>query len=231
MSDKHKETELDIDATLMETTHKVEEFYIKNKKNILTVAGVILGLIVLYVTYTKFYIEPKQIEAQNAIFPAQAWFEIDSFDLALNGKGDKQGFIAIADEYGMTKTGNLAHYYAGVCFMQKGDFANAIEHLEDFSTDNKLVGPMAEGLLGDAYSETNDLSKAVKHYLKAASMSKNKLTSPIFLKKAGLVYEEQKEWGNALDVYEKIKTDYPESTEANDIDKFVARAKAAKENS
>lgn len=215
----------------METTHKVEEFYIKNKKNILTVAGVILGLIVLYVTYTKFYIEPKQIEAQNAIFPAQAWFEIDSFDLALNGKGDKQGFIAIADEYGMTKTGNLAHYYAGVCFMQKGDFTNAIEHLEDFSTDNKLVGPMAEGLLGDAYSETNDLSKAVKHYLKAASMSKNKLTSPIFLKKAGLVYEEQKEWGNALDVYEKIKTDYPESTEANDIDKFVARAKAAKENS
>ncbi|MES2655336.1 MAG: tetratricopeptide repeat protein [Bacteroidota bacterium] len=231
MSEKHKESELDIDATLMETTHKVEEFYHDNKKNILIVGGVILGAILLYVCYNKFYVEPKQKEAEVAIYPAQAWFEMDSVDLALNGKGDKLGFIAIADEFGMTKTGNLAHYYAGACYMQKGDFTNAIEQLEDFKTDNKLVGPLAEGLLGDAYSETNDYSKAVKHYTKAASMGKNKLTSPIFLKKAGLVYEEQKEWGNALDMYEKIKSEYPESTEATDIDKFIAKAKASKENS
>jgi hypothetical protein len=50
------------------------------------------------------------------------------------------------------------------------------------------------------------------------------------LKKAGLVYEEQKEYGNALDVYEKIKADYSDATEAQDIDKYISRAKAAKEN-
>jgi hypothetical protein len=31
-------------------------------------------------------------------------------------------------------------------------------------------------------------------------------------------------------MYEKIKSDYPESTEAGDIDKFVERAKANNEN-
>ena len=115
--------------------------------------------------------------------------------------------------------------------MQKGEFANAIEQLEDFSTDNKLIGPLAVGLLGDAYSETNDFDKAVKNYTKAANMSKNKLTAPIFLKKAGFIYEEQKDWGNALSMYEKIKNDYPDASEASDIDKYIARAKAAKESS
>lgn len=229
MSEKHKESGLDLDATLMETTHKVEDFYHKNKKNIITALVVILVAVLGYVGFTKFYLEDKEKAAQVAVFPAQAWFEVDSFDLALNGKGDKLGFLAIADEFGMTKTANLAHYYAGVCYMQKGDFANAIAQLEDFSTDNKLVGPLAIGLLGDAYSETNDFDKAIKNYTKAANMSKNKLTAPIFLKKAGLVYEEQKDWSNALSMYEKIKNDYSDASEATDIDKYIAHAQAAKE--
>ncbi len=230
MSEKHKESGLDLDATLMETTHKVEDFYHKNRKNILIALGVIVVAVVGYWSFTKFYLEDKEKSAQIAVFPAQAWFEVDSFNLALNGDGKgKLGFIEIANEFGMTKTGNLAHYYAGVCYMQKGEFANAIEQLEDFSTDNKLIGPLAVGLLGDAYSETNDFDKAVKNYTKAANMSKNKLTAPIFLKKAGFIYEEQKDWGNALSMYEKIKSDYPDATEASDIDKFIARAQAAKD--
>jgi tetratricopeptide (TPR) repeat protein len=230
MSEKHKDSGLDIDATIMETTHKVEHFYHDNKKNINIVGGIILGVIAIYFLFTKYYLEPKEKEAQVAIFPAQAWFEIDSFDLALNGKGDKLGFLAIADDFKMTKTANLSHFYAGVCYMQKGDFANAIAQLEDFDTDNKLMGPIATGLLGDAYSESNDFDKAIKNYTKAANMSKNKLTAPIYLKKAGLVYEEQKDWSNAVTMYEKIKNDYRESTEANDIDKYLERAKANKEN-
>jgi len=230
MTKKQNGSGLDLDATLMETTHKVEDFYHKNKKNIFTATVIILVAVVSYFGFTKFYLEDKEKDAQIAIFPAQAWFEVDSFNLALNGDGKgKLGFLDIANDFGMTKTANLAHYYAGVCYMQKGEFANAIEQLEDFSTDNKLVGPLAIGLLGDAYSETNDFDKAVKNYTKAASMSKNKLTSPIFLKKAGLIYEEQKDWGNALTMYQKIKNDYSDASEASDVDKYIARAQSAKD--
>ena len=34
MSEKNKDSGLDIDATIMETTHKLERFYHENKKNI-----------------------------------------------------------------------------------------------------------------------------------------------------------------------------------------------------
>jgi len=174
--------------------------------------------------------EPKEKEAQSAMFQAQNWFEKDSFAVALSGQGEAMGFEQIAENYGLTKAGNLAHYYAGVCCMKTGKFDAAVEHLESFSSDNALVGPIAAGLLGDAYVENGNLDKAGSQYMKAGNLNKNKITSPIFFKKAGMVFEETKEFKKAVDAYEKIKFDFTESQEASDIDKYITRASAAASN-
>jgi len=221
---EEKNAELELDHQLIETTHKVESFYNNYKKQINIGVLVVLIAVGGYFGFNRFYLEPLEKEAQAALFPAQTLFELDSINGAL------QGFEAVASDYGLTKAGNLAHYYAGVCYMRKGEYQNAVDHLDKFSTNNELVGPMAIGLKGDAYVELNDLSKGANLYMKAASASKNKLTAPIFLKKAGLAFEELKEYSDAVGAYEKIKNDYSESTEAQDIDKYIARATAAKGN-
>jgi len=46
----------------------------------------------------------------------------------------------------------------------------------------------------------------------------------MFLKKLGLVYENEKDFKNAVDAYTKIKTQYPESQEAVMIDEYIERA-------
>jgi predicted negative regulator of RcsB-dependent stress response len=221
---EEKKAELELDNTLIETTHKVESLYITYKKQINMGLLVVLLAVGGYFGFNQFYLTPLEKEAQAAIFPAQTLFEQDSINAAL------QGFESVADEYGLTKAGNLAHYYAGVCLMRKGEFQNAIDHVDKFSTDNELVGPLAIGLKGDAYVELNDLSKGAGLYMKAAAASKNKLTAPIFLKKAGLAFEELKEYGDAVSAYEKIKNDYSDAQESQDIDKYIARATAAKGN-
>lgn len=230
MTNKEKGPILGIDNTILGTSYKIEGFYQKFSKiiNILLIA--IAGIVALYFAYKYWILEPQEREAETAVFQAQNWFESDSFDLALNGQGDKLGFLAIADEFGATEAGNLSHYYAGICYMNKKEFENAIEQLEDFDTDNEMIGPMAEGLLGDANSEINDMENALKHYLNAANMVKNNLTTPMFLKKAALVCEEQKEFGKALSNYQRIKNDFPRSKEFSDIDKYIARANAANES-
>jgi tetratricopeptide (TPR) repeat protein len=228
MTDKKENSELDLDKTLVETTHKVEHFYHQYKKQINYGIIAVLAIVAIYVAYNRFYLAPLEDEAQKESFNAQRYFEMDSFNLALHGNDKFKGFEAIADEYGLTKIGNLAHFYAGICNLRMGKYDDAIEHLNDFSTGNELLGPLTEGALGDAYVESGDLEKGVKHYMKAAKMSSNKLTSPVFYKKAGLVYEELKEYGSALDVYNRIKKDYVESQEAQDIDKYIARAETLK---
>lgn len=81
-------------------------------------------------------------------------------------------------------------------------------------------------MLGDSYSELKDYNKAITFYKKAVDKNKNSFTSALFLKKLGLVYEEQKEYKSAAEAYKKIKTDFPESAEAASVDAYIARAEA-----
>ena len=85
MTDK-KNDNLDLDAALANTTHKVEDFYTKNKKNINTGILVLVVAVAGYFGLKQFYFEPREQEAQVEIFKAQQMFDVDSFNMALKGK-------------------------------------------------------------------------------------------------------------------------------------------------
>lgn len=199
------------------------------EENYKIVSGVVIGIIVVVLGvfgYMKYVQEPRETEAQAQIFPAQRYYEMDSLNLALNGDGNSMGFLAIADEYGSTKAGNLAHYYSGYCYLKMGDFDNAIAQLEEFSSKDEILSCMAIGGIGDAYLEKGDQETALKKYLEASENKDNSFTTPMFLMRAGLVYELQSKWDESLKLYQRIKKDYPKSFEANEIDKYIARAEA-----
>jgi tetratricopeptide (TPR) repeat protein len=207
-----------------EAFSKTEQFIEQNQKIILIVIGVIIVAILGFFGFKRFYLAPREKEAQGQMFMAQKYFEQDSLKKALNGDGQYLGFLAIIDEYGMTKSSNLSHYYAGMCFLKLGQFENAVEQLKKFSGGDKVIGPLAKGGLGDAYVELKDISKGIGYYTDAADQSKNEFLSPYFLMKAGMGYTELGEFENALKVYKKIKEDYPRSAEARDMEKYIAFA-------
>jgi len=211
-----------------ETLTKTEQFIFNNQKNISVVVLIILVAIIGYFAYNKYYMAPKSMEASKQMFAAQRYFEIDSLDKALYGDGNNLGFLDIIDEYSMTKPGNLANYYAGICFLKKKDFNQAIDFLEEFSGDDHLVGPMATGAIGDANMELGDQKKAIAYYLEAANQDENGFTAPLFLMKAGNVYELIGNYDEAISTYNRIKNEYVKSKEARSIDKYIARAEARK---
>ena len=89
-----------------------------------------------------------------ALFKAEEYYRLDSVRLALNGDGANPGLLKVISQYSGTKAANLAHFYAGVCFIKLDDNANAIKHLEKFSTSAKQTQQRAYKLLADAYGET-----------------------------------------------------------------------------
>ena len=208
-----------------EALSKTEHFIEKNQKIILYVVGALVVLIGGYMAFKKFYLGPKEKEAQSQMFWAEKYFEKDSLNLALNGDGNYLGFIDIIDEYGMTKSADLAHYYAGMCYLKKGQFEEAIDYLEDFDSDDQIVCSMAKGALGDAYMELGDNDKALDYYMKAADNNNNLFTTPMFLMKAGWTYEIMGNYAEALKLYERIRKDYYKSYESREIEKYIARAK------
>ena len=205
-----------------------EQFIEKNQKMLTIVIAALVVVVGGYLSYQKFYKVPLEKEAQAQMFIAERYFERDSFNLALNGDVNYPGFIGVIEDYSSTSTANLANYYAGICYYRLNDFDNAIEYLQNFNSSDIMLSPIAKGLLGDAYSEKNDLDKAVSYYMEAANASKNDFTTPMFLLKAGNTYEMLNDYSNALEVYQEIKDDYNRSQEAALVDKYITRVKLNK---
>ena len=207
-----------------EAFSKTEAFIEKNQKIIMIVIGILVVVVLGFFGFRKYYIEPKEKKAQSEMFMAEMYFEQDSLAKALNGDGQYMGFLDVMNEYSLTKSANLSKYYAGICYLKLGDFENAIKYLKKFSGKDEVVGPMATGALGDAYMELDQVDKALSYYIDAADESKNELTSPLFLMKAGQSYEILGKYDKAVLLYKRIKQDYPRAYEATEIDKYISFA-------
>ncbi len=83
---------------------------------------------------------------------------------ALNGDGNYLGFLDIADEYKLTKAGNLARYSAGICYLHLGSLRKTIDYLDKYSKKDKVIGSMAIGATGDACVELGDVRKEIAKY-------------------------------------------------------------------
>jgi len=200
-----------------------EAFIEKYQKQILIAVGSIILVVLLIMSFKNFYLDKREIAAQNEISKSQAAFAADSFRIALEGKGvESLGFKEIASEYSITSTGKLASAYAGICYFKLGQYDNAIKFLSKYSGSDNYFSVSVIGLIGDCYVNLNDNSKAIGYFEKAAGKD-NAVLSPVYLKKAGLIYESQNEAEKAEKVYTQIKEKYPKSAEASDIEKYIAR--------
>lgn len=223
MAEQKEETIVDV----QETISKAEQYLEENKKSLSIIAGAVIVLVGGYFAWTKLYIAPMEEEAQEQMFMAEKYFEKDSLDKAINGDGQFYGFKDIIENYGLTSSGNLAHLYLGLSYLHKGQYEDAVEQLKDYDNgDDLMLSPISIGAIGDAYSELGKTDDAIDQYLKAASANDNSFTSPIYLMKAATLYESQNKFAEALKVYEQVKTDYPESREGREVEKFISRAKA-----
>lgn len=209
-----------------EAFSKTELYIEQNKKSLSIIALVVIALVGGYFAYKYWYVAGEETKARSEMFKAEAYFEKDSLDKAINGDGNSLGFAQIVDEFSITPSGNLAEYYLGVCYLKKGQYEEAIQHLEDFDSKDQIVAPIATGAIGDAKMELGNVDEAISYYIKAAEQSGNKFTTPIYLKKAALANEDKGAYADAVKLYERIKNEYSETFEGREIEKYIAHAKA-----
>ncbi|MFE3870929.1 tol-pal system YbgF family protein [Flavobacterium sp. ZS1P70] len=219
-------------SKLDETASKTEDWVARNQKIIIGLVAGVAIFTVGYLAYQKFIATPKQDEAANEMFVAQQNFQkatdgvaSDSlYKLSLNGSEGKFGFIKIADEYSGTDAGNLANYYAGMAYLNTGKYAEAIDFLSKFNSEDIVLNAMAKGAIGDAYSQQKKPKEALENYVKAAEANKNDFTTPRFLLKAGKTALALGNKEEAIKYFTDIKDNYDASPEAASIDVLIGLA-------
>ncbi|MFZ2905961.1 MAG: tetratricopeptide repeat protein [Cyclobacteriaceae bacterium] len=207
---------------LQEKVMGFEHWIEQHPKIVFSIVGVLLLAVAGYFGF-HYFKSSQDGEAQKEMFQAVYYFEADSLNLALNGDGNNLGFINIIEDYKYSDAANLAHFYAGTCYLKQGNYDAAILYLKDFSTNDLLVQPRAYSLIGDAYSELQKYEDAVTYYNKAANYEPNKFYSPTYLMKAALAYEKLNQNDKAKEAYDKIITEFWDSAEYQNAVKLKAR--------
>ncbi len=203
-----------------------EQFIEDNQKILTYLLGGLIVVLLIIIGGNRYYLKPLNEEAAADMYYAERFFEMDSFNLALNGYGTYPGFLNVIDDYGISKSAKISKYYAGVCYHQLGDHEAAIDLLNKFKTDDLLVGAAKYSTLGDAYVELGELNKAVSAYRSGIDKYENNFSTPIMLKKLGIVYEELGKLEEALTTYKAIESTYPGTLEGKEIKKYIGRVES-----
>lgn len=203
------------------TDHKVS-FLEKYQDYIVYAAGGLLVLVGLFFAYKYLYLGPKNKEAMEEIRQAEFMFERDSFKLALENPGEGfMGLLDIIDDYGRTKTGNLARYYAGISYLHLGDYNEAVVYLKRYKHDKLVTAITKFGALGDAYSELNDFGNAKKYYNRAIKQKPNELLTPYYLHKLFMLYRSEGNYDETIKIFKRMKEEFPTSNFTRDTERFV----------
>lgn len=212
----------EIDETIVASAGFVE----RNWKALVYTVGGALAVVILSLAIHQYYIVPRNAEAADNIAVAEQLFLEGNFEKALNGDGVNAGFLQIVDEFGSTPSGNLARLYAGLCYAHTDKAEEAVKYLEDFDLcDDMMISNAALGALGNCYAQLGENEKAASTLLKAAERADNNTLSPLFYQQAGQIYESLGNKDKAMECYETIKNDYPQSLQSQDVDKFIERLK------
>ena len=245
MASKKENVTTLVTEPIVETTEVVEDrntlldFWNKNSRLIIPfLVGLAIGIAAFF-AYKFLYKAPREVEANEAAFPAEnlfakmtgAGFSKDSAKIALDGgtlDGAKiTGFLAIINKYGSTAAGNRATYDAGATYLHTGEYEKAVKYLKDFSSNGAYQTEIKKyTMLGHAYAELKKNDEAFDAYKKAASVNKKDenftadalMVAGNFATKIGKNKE-------AIEFFTEARDEYPNfpAVSNGDVDKYLAK--------
>jgi len=217
LNDKEAQRQENLEQTVSAT----EQFFNENKKTIWCVVAAVLVIGLGILAYSKFIYQPKCVEAMQQSYPAEMSFQAGEYELALNGDGNNLGFADIIADYG-SKAGKAVYLYAGICELQLGNNEEALSYLKKYNGKEPILAARAKACEGDAYVALGDYEAAVRSY-KAAVNAADNVFAAGYLLKEGSALEALDRKADALACYKAIEDKYPQSLEAYDIAKYIAR--------
>jgi tetratricopeptide (TPR) repeat protein len=185
-----------------------------------------LVLVALGATGYGYYMEQQEEAAREVLAEIVGVYERGDYQMALDGTGDRDGLLRVIEQYGGTDAANLARYYAADAYYQLGQYQQADALYQAYDKDEDFLGAGAIAARAAIAENEGDFERAASLYEQAAAHFENDLTSPRYLLSAGRAYEEAGSLEAAQGVYRTIENDFPESAQAQDIGRHLARVQA-----
>ena len=203
---------------------KALEYYDDNKNQVVIALGVVIAVIAAIV-YLSSTAQTEDIEASAELAKVAPLFESGNYQAAIDGNpaGNIPSLQQVATKYSGTEQGELARLYLAHSYYFMGDYDNAMKNYDDYSGDNTLFKAAALAGKASIHEVREEYSKAAKLFKDAAYLYQNNPSNSQYLLNAAINYLKSKDFGDAKNLLEKIKEDYPNSPAAREVDRYLAR--------
>jgi tetratricopeptide (TPR) repeat protein len=220
---KISKRELKEDA-LVTTYVKLTSFYEANKRNISIGVTALVIAVFAVVIYGKNRSDnnEKAVTALGSIFEA---YDAGQYQTAVDGIPEKniQGLRSIVDNYGNSAGGDLARFYLASAYTQLGRPEEALKEFEQCSPPGELLAVARLSGIGACYESTGKFKEAAASFEKAATQYPKDISAAENLNNAARDYGQAGERDKAIDLYKRIKKNYPTTAFARDADRFIAQ--------
>ena len=198
------------------------EYFEENRNVVFYVLGGIVLIVIMGFGY-GFFKDQQETQAQEVLSRAVRLYEADNWRGALDGDDNTTGLLEVADKFGGTKAGNLAVYYAANALLNLDQHEESLAMFNKYDHKADALGAGAYAAEAAIHEDEGRYEEAADRYKDAAMIFDSDFTSARYLQNAGRNYERAGNYEDAIETYEMIRDDYPESEQAQDVDLFLAR--------
>ncbi len=225
---KKKITKKEIKEDRLVTTYFEATTWYQNNKKI--VNGVLTGVVILAIVVVA-YVNNVNSSNQKAIAELGkilSYYDQGKYDLAINGnlQDNVRGLQSIVNDYGSSKAGELACFYLANSYFGLGNYDKALKYYLDVDVNDDMVNASAIAGAAACYEAKGDYQKAASTFEKAAFKSAKDVNASENLFHAAQNYLQAGNKEKAAELFRKVKKDYPTSTVAREIDRWIAEASA-----
>lgn len=163
--------------------------------------------------------------ATTQLAKVQPYYDQANYDAAIKGvvQEGTQGLQAIVDEYGNTRTGELARFYLANSYFAIRDFDKALACYKDVSVSDKMVSASALAGIAACHEAKGNHDEAGGYFEKAASKDMSGIQAPENLRNAAANFAAAGKNEKAVELLKTLKKEFPNSQAARDIDRYIAQ--------
>lgn len=210
---------------LVTSYFQATSWYEQNKKLVSSVAtGLILVVVVAVVVFNN--IRSNNEKATSELGKVMRLYDEGRFDLAINGNPQEnvRGLQAVVEDYGSTKAGELATFYLANAYYAQGNYDKALEYFQEVDVEDPMLASSALAGAAASYEAKADHVNAADYFERAAYKDPRGVLAAEHMMQAAQNYNKAGKKEKAVDLYKRLKREYPTSTHVREIDRYIAGA-------
>jgi tetratricopeptide (TPR) repeat protein len=220
---KISKRELKEDA-LVTSYVKATGWYEANKKLVGIGALVVAVLVVGSIAFINNRRSSNE-KAMTELGMIYSYYDNTQYAVAIDGVPERNiaGLKSIVDNYGSTSAGELARFYLANCYFQLRRFDEALEAYDDFSPNSQLLTVSRLAGMAACHEAKGEHGEAASMFEKAAVTYANDVNAAENFSHAARNFAQAGNKERAIEVYKKIKKEFPKSAIAREVDRYIAQ--------